>query len=369
MGPASRNDSIRSMNRPLDAYDHYLTTHGFKAQAEQSAIMHYLDTLSGGLVRAQRRFRHQNPPGAYLWGSVGSGKSTLMRLLYDHTPIRRKLFFHHNDCIKAIQGDVLLYQGRPDPLKCIARHWAKRAQLICIDEFEITDITTAMLIGPILLEWMKQGVCLCFTSNQPIEDIYRDGLQRQNLIPTLNALSKQLTQLHLGGHDHRPHQTPQGYFLIDSPQAQAWLNQYFKQEAETLAGHALDEPDAIIYHSPWPAYPHPMPVVARTAHIAWMNCHDLCGVPRCTHDYPILASQLNTLIISEVPQFLQGNTDLIINFISLIDAMYAQGVTLIISAQVPLPELCQHPTLNETFKRTTSRLSMLAPLDLNDSQC
>lgn len=346
---------------PFEAYTDCIAQDTLRPNAIQHAIMQHLNAISTGLS-TQRTWFKQRPhcPGAYLWGTIGSGKSTLLRLFYEHTPIQDKQFWQTSDCLKEIQMQLEQLRGYPNPIIRLARQWAQRTQLICLDEFEITDITSVMLLGPLILEWLAQGVCLAFTSNQPVDQLYLHGLQRRHLIPTLHSMSDQLTLLHLPGDDYRLTQHAPGHFLLSTDaQTQAQLQALF-DASSTLDQLEQDPPiSEEVHHTPWPLYPHAMPVIARTSTVAWVDFKALCGVPRCAHDYPLLATQLNTLIISDVPQFPSDRFDLVTNFIALIDALYPQPVTLVLSAAVPIDQLCTEGKMAIPFKRTASRLHAL----------
>ena len=131
--------------------------------------------------------------GAYLWGSVGIGKTFLLDCLYRSLPFQNKLRMHFHAFMQLVHRELKIYQGKKDPLKWIANDFAKKTILLCFDELIVNDIADAMLLGRLFRLLFSQGVCLVTTSNVMPDDLYKKGLQRKLFLP--DALLKQHTEI------------------------------------------------------------------------------------------------------------------------------------------------------------------------------
>ena len=171
----------------------------------QRLVYHYTQRQSFNRKLAGWFQRKAAPvTGIYMWGGVGRGKTWLMDLFYDNLPIPHKLRLHFHHFMQTIHDQLSLHKGQRDPLKHIARNLAQHTQVICLDEFHVADITDAMLLRGLLEALFKEGVTLVATSNQAPDDLYKNGLQREQFIPAI-ALLKLHTQVVRvdGGIDHR----------------------------------------------------------------------------------------------------------------------------------------------------------------------
>jgi len=161
-------------------------------------------------VRARRSLlrRWFNPPipprGIYLWGGVGRGKSFLMDAFYAAVPLRRKTRVHFHAFMKGVHDELRTLTHAVDPLDSVAGRIARRHRLVCFDEFHVSDVADAMILGRLLGALFKSGVVFVMTSNYHPDDLYPNGLQRQNLLPTIALLKEWLDVIEIdGGTDYR----------------------------------------------------------------------------------------------------------------------------------------------------------------------
>ncbi len=143
------------------------------------------------------RIRGKRPApvtGLYMWGGVGRGKTWLMDLFFDSLPGKAKLRIHFHRFMARVHAALKTKQSTRDPLAEIAREWAAQYRVLCFDEFFVSDIADAMLLGGLLQALFEEGVTLVATSNVAPDDLYRDGLQRAKFLPAIESLKEHTAQ-------------------------------------------------------------------------------------------------------------------------------------------------------------------------------
>ncbi len=287
--------------------------------------------------------------GLYLWGGVGRGKTYLMDTFYNCLPGKRKLRIHFHRFMRRVHKDLTSLQGRADPLKIIGRQFANDVDIICFDEFFVTDITDAMLLGGVLEALFAEGVVLVATSNIPPQDLYKDGLQRDRFLPAIALLLKHQAVYNLDGSiDYRLRTLERAeiyHFPLDD-EATLSLQESFQKIAGGVGviGETLEIESREI-------------ATLRYAEgVLWCDFAALCDGPRSQNDYIELARIFSTVLVSNVPQFDGRQDDQARRFINMVDEFYDRSVKLIISAAVAVEELYANGRLGFEFKRTQSRL-------------
>lgn len=302
-----------------------------------------LASLSGRLRRA--------PPlaGLYLWGGVGRGKTLLMDHFFECVAEPRKLRLHFHRFMREVHRALAALEQERDPLARVADDLAARARLVCFDEFFVTDIGDAMLLGGLFERLFARGVTLVATSNVPPAELYRDGLQRVRFLPAIAALERHCQVLAVdGGVDYRLRALA-GAELWHQPlgaTADASLLHSFHCVAggPGTADGALEVEGRLI------------PTRRRAEGVSWFAFEALCAGPRSAADYVELAREHHTLLLSDVPRFGADRDDAARRFIALVDEAYDRCVTLIVSAAAPIEQLYTGERLAFEFRRTVSRL-------------
>ncbi|MFA6444935.1 MAG: cell division protein ZapE, partial [Sterolibacterium sp.] len=186
---------------------------GFTPDAAQIAAAQRLQGLHDELVafKHKRRTRLHKllanpsvPRGVYLWGGVGRGKSLLMERFFAELPYKRKRRVHFHAFMHDVHRQLKLFKSEADPLAGVAQHIARQTRVLCFDEFHVSDIADAMILGRLYAALTERGVVFCMTSNYPPDGLYPHGLQRQNFMPTIALLKQELDVIEIdGGIDYR----------------------------------------------------------------------------------------------------------------------------------------------------------------------
>lgn len=287
--------------------------------------------------------------GIYLWGGVGRGKTFLMDLFFSSLNIRKKKRIHFHRMMHDIHARLKKLENTEDPLEQVAADIAAEIRVLCFDEFFISDIGDAMILGKLLDGLFRRGVTLVATSNARPADLYHNGLQRERFLPAVALLEKYTRVVHLdGGTDYRLQLLQEaGTFLTPSgDEATAKLRHYFDEIASggIVADHVLQ------------ILGRDVQTVRCAKGVAWFDFMDICDGPRSQDDYIEIARWYPTVIVSDVPALNRELENSARRFIALVDEFYDRRVKLIISAAADVDELYTGERLQFEFQRTASRL-------------
>jgi cell division protein ZapE len=287
--------------------------------------------------------------GLYLWGGVGRGKTMLMDWFYESLRFSRRERTHFYRLMRQVHAELRTVSRRTQPLDTVAQRLAQRARVICLDEFFVADIADAMILAGLFEGLSRRGVTLVATSNTPPQDLYKDGLQRERFLPTIELIENHMDVLHLDGRiDYRLRQLERAPTYLDSTLAgtAAQLQQRFT----ALAGDSAAGPKVLSVED------RNIAAIATGTGMAWFEFSELCEGPRSQNDYIELARSYHTIFISNIPEFTWRNEDAARRFIMLIDEFYDRGVKIVVSAQAPPAELYRGERLELEFQRAASRL-------------
>jgi cell division protein ZapE len=344
-------------NAPSALYAQGVAQRRWQDDPAQRAALIALDRMHAQLLAPARKSWWQRVRGEaarpvhglYLWGAVGRGKTFLVDLFFAALPQERKLRLHFHRFMGRVHSELARLEGRSDPLRDVAAHFAAQARVFCLDEFFVTDIGDAMILGGLLRHLFAHGVTLVTTSNIEPVALYRDGLQRAKFVPAIALLEQHCDVLQLqSAQDYRLRAlTAAGvYFTPLGERAEHALGACF----ESLApGLRRPEPEILING-------RGIAVRRRADGVIWFDFDALCEGPRAVADYIELAQSFNTVLISGIPQFTPQMEDAARRFVNLIDEFYDHGVNLVLSAATPVTELYDGERLRAEFARTESRL-------------
>src|SRR5215471_3929227 len=325
--------------------------------AAQEAALERLQRLHDELIafkRARQSLlrRWFNPPvpprGVYFWGGVGRGKSFLMDVFYADTSLRRKTRVHFHAFMKAVHDDLRAHKHVVDPLAAVAARIARRHRVLCFDEFHVSDVADAMILGRLLTALFEHGTVFVMTSNYHPDDLYPNGLQRENLLPTIALLKRWLDVIQVdGGIDYRLRQLEHAacYYTPLSEAVDAELSALF----ERMRPGPDEDPRLTIEARALKAH-------RRAGSLIWFDFATLCETPRSQLDYLELARRFAVVILSGVPRLTPDMGNAARRFTWLVDVFYDHRVKLLVSAAVPADELYREGPNSQEFPRTVSRL-------------
>ena len=297
--------------------------------------------------------------GVYLYGEVGRGKTMLMDLFFEACPVARKRRAHFHEFMADVHERVHIYRQKlkrgevkgDDPIAPVAAAIAEESWLLCFDEFHVTDIADAMILGRLFTRLFEHGVVVIATSNVAPDDLYRDGLNRALFLPFIDLLRERTTAVRIDARtDFRREK------LADAPvwhvpaaaAADAAMDQAWRRltGGDRGAAHEVISKGRAIH----------VPRAARG--VARFSFADLCERPLGALDYLKLAREFHTLLIDRIPVMDFPRRNEAKRFITLIDTLYDQAVKLVASAEAEPDALYRASDGFEAieFKRTASRL-------------
>lgn len=334
-----------------------ITSGDYKADPAQLKAIEALDQVWAELTAhpvsgwwAKIRGKQRQPvTGLYLWGGVGRGKTWLMDMFFDSLPGKDKQRIHFHRFMARVHTALRDRQSTRDPLLEIAREWAGQCRILCFDEFFVSDIADAMLLGGLLQALFEQGVTLVATSNVAPDELYHDGLQRAKFLPAIESLKSHCKVFHVDGDRD---------FRLRLLQRSEIFLQPLNAHAESSLNKAFDNMSAGCSLSPnLDINGRMLQAKQRADGIIWFDFSALCDIPTSTADYIEIARAFNTVLLSDVPQLDEGNADATRRFINLIDEFYDRNVKMLISAVKPIDQLYIGKRLAFEFQRTASRLT------------
>lgn len=352
---------------PLALYQQAITEQGFVPDPAQQQAAEALQACFDALQRGEPAL------GVYLWGPVGRGKTWLMDQFHRclQVPARRQHFHHF---MRWVHQRLFQLNGTADPLHALAFSLADEIRVLCFDELFVNDIGDAIILGRLFQVLFEAGVVVVATSNQPPQQLYADGFNRQRFLPAIEAIEAAMTVVPVHGEqDHRLHPgLAQQRYWVREPAALAGV-------FAALSGDlpATDEDLQVGYRT--------LNVVRRSAKVLWCSYPQLCEQPLAAMEFMALCEGFEAILLGSVPalgapprpgkiargtedgaeRVVAGDRELpqlsvqddgVRRFIALVDECYDQRVALYLEADVALESLYTQGYLEFPFRRTLSRL-------------
>jgi len=343
---------MMSSTSPLQQYQNKLQLGLFQANSAQYQA---LLSLESGFLQQQKPInfwqKYLKPTpihNYYLLGGIGRGKTWSMDAFYQGIPHSQKCRYHFYAFMQKIQSELQQHQGQSNPLEKIAHKMADRYRLLCLDEFFIHHIKEAMIIRRLFEVLLIKNIHLIITSNIAPSDLYKNGLQRQQFLPTIQLIQQRMQLLDFGqGQDFRIQDSSvlQYHYPLNNAAARALTDYFYRCSA------GQHPKAAKIYLNQ-----QPVAVIAQYQGCLWLSFASLCQAAYSELDYLILVQQTQFLILEHIPQLSANEDEQARRFISLIDIFYDHGVSLCISAAVEIEQLYIGEYLQADFQRTYSRL-------------
>lgn len=357
-----------TFDSPLAAYQHAIAQQGFVADDAQRRAVDALQACHQALHHG-----HAPITGVYLWGPVGRGKTWLMDQFYQslRVPARRQHFHHF---MGWVHQRLFQLTGIQDPLQALARELSQAVRVLCFDELFVNDIGDAIILGRLFQVMFEEGVVMVCTSNQPPDQLYAEGFNRERFLPGIAAIKQHMHLVAVdGAEDHRLHPGVgiQRYW-VNQPEALAGVFAQLAESQPTCSGPVVVGHRCII-------------AVQASDTVLWCRYADLCEQPLAAMDFMLLCDRFKAILLGEVPNLsaqqrpgriargtedgaqrvaagdrelpqLSVHDDSVRRFIALVDECYDRRVPLFIEAEVALECLYTEGYLEFPFRRTLSRL-------------
>ena len=364
MGALAPGQIVRRDGALIDYLEPVLRQRGATLDHAQSAALDRLQRLCDDLAafkvaRQSPLKRLLSPPdvprGVYLYGGVGRGKSFLMDSFYAVVPIRRKTRVHFHAFMRDVHEELKTLTQEVDPLATVAQRIARRFRLVCFDEFHVSDIADAMILGRLLTALFSAGVVFVMTTNYPPDELYPGGLKRENFLPTIDLLRQWLDVMEVdGGVDYRLRalERVETFLVPAGEEADVAMERTF----EAMRTGPDESPQLTVEGRPLLAR-------RRAGSAIWFDFDALCDGPRSQRDYLELAQRFAVLFLSDIPVMRADQGDLARRFTWLVDILYDHRVKLVASAQGPAEALYVEGRNAHEFPRTVSRLTEMRTRD------
>jgi|TARA_B110000444_G_C18847402_1_gene603037 cell division protein ZapE len=289
--------------------------------------------------------------GLYFWGGVGRGKTYLMDGFFESLPFNKKIRLHFHRFMRRVHRDLKRLQGEKNPLTIVADNIADEAHVICFDEFFVSDIADAMLLGKLFELLFSLNVVLVATSNVEPDNLYLNGLQRKQFLPAIDSLKRNTKVYNVdSGTDYRLRSLKKAelyHFPLDAS-ANSSLIEAFNVFCPLQDDILLDLSIEIEGRN--------VEFLRQGKDVIWFHFDIICSSPRSQNDYIELSHEFHAVLVSGVPQMGRNNEDQARRFINLVDEFYDRNVKVVLSAEVDLMSLYIDGALTFEFQRTKSRL-------------
>ena len=287
--------------------------------------------------------------GLYLWGGVGRGKTMMMDMFCHALPPERRQRMHFHRFMRRVHDGLGRFSGQANPLLKVADEIASQGDVLCFDEFFVSDIGDAMILGEVMTALFARGVVLVATSNVEPANLYKNGLQRSRFLPAIDQIYAHCDVHEIDqGQDFRL-RTLQQARLYHWPLSES-TDQSMRESFSALATDREKSNVRLRVEN------RMIEALKVAGDVAWFRFSSLCEGPRSQNDYIELATLFTTVLMSEVPVLDVNREDAARRFISLVDEFYDRRVKLVISADQPITDLYQGQRLSFEFERTQSRL-------------
>ena len=360
-----------NVESPITAWERAIAQHGFVQDPAQWRAVQALQHCHEQLIQGIEPVR-----GVYLWGPVGRGKTWLMDQFYQSVSVpARRQHFHH--FMQWVHQRLFQLIGTQDPLKALAQGLAQEVRVLCFDELFVNDIGDAIILGRLFQVMFEQGVVLVCTSNQPPEQLYGEGFNRDRFAPAITAIVKHMAVVSVdGAQDHRLHPgiAEQRYWLTAAGQPSV-MGPLFQRLTQ---GQVVSEQPIAVGH-------RVLKTLAASDTVLWCTFHELCEQPLAATEFMQMCDRYSVILLSEVPCLsaeqregkiargtedgavkveagdrelpqLSKYDDSVRRFIALVDECYDRKVPVCIEAHVPMEQLYTQGYLSFAFRRTLSRL-------------
>ena len=357
---ASKKRSVACLKGYMDLVSEGL----LKSDQKQTDVLASFDRLLEIIeleLEQQKRFRwfrnkfyseknETGSKGIYLWGGVGTGKSMIMDIFFEQIKEERKLRIHFHTFMQEMHEKINLERkkGNTDPLASVAKKFAEKALVLCLDEFQITDIADAMIVGRLFSRLFDEGVFVVTTSNRKPDDLYKNGLNRELFVPFIKLFKERLEILRLDSFVDYRRKKLLGYSVFLFP-----INENKKREFEEIWDRLVSGKSTALE------------IEIKGRKFVLPSYHNgvgrgtfsgLCDKALGAADYLKLCSYIKVLFIEDIPLLDGKGSDSAKRFVILVDTLYENKIKIVCLAAVLPEKLYSKGHGSFEFSRTVSRL-------------
>ena len=336
--------------KPSQIHEDLVSNKKLIDDSAQKKLLVELDRLQEKVtIRSRSWFTKKPLDGLYIYGSVGSGKTQLMDIFFQSLETSNKVRLHFHRFMQNLHNDMNRMTRQEDPIKRIVEKLARKADVLCFDEFFVEDIGDAMMLARFLDRLFEVGIPLVATSNIHPKFLYEGGLHRDRFYPAIESIKKHCQIYEL--------KTSQDYRLRNLEQEKIQLISGSKETDEILSKHfnSLAQGEIKLAQA--------IEILGRNINtkkisqgVAWFYFNEICEGPRSSKDYIEISKEFHTLLISDIPLLTESKENETRRFIALIDECYERKVNLIISSEKNIKEIYSGSKLLKPIERALSRL-------------
>ena len=322
-------------------------------------INHFYD-LNFNKSFVKKIFSKKNyKPGFYLQGGVGVGKTMILNFFYENLKFKKQRL-HFNEFMISFHDFV--FENKKNKKENIIDKFVnkikKKYELIYLDEFQVTNIVDAMILGNLFKKIFDENIKVLFSSNIKINDLYKEGLQREQFMPFIKIMKNKCYQQTLDiKEDYRKSQVNKNerflYPLNENTNFK--VNKYFRQITKNIP---IKEKVLIIKGRKFT-------IEKYFNGFSRFDFKDLCSKNIGAEDYIKIAECCKFIVIENIPNFNNDNSNQQQRFVTLIDIFYEKNISLLISSKSQLNLISSSKNLKDVFKRTISRLHELTSKKYN----
>ena len=339
----------------------YCTNNNFETNNNQITVIKKLENYYNNNFKSffSKIFsKNSDQKAFYLFGDVGVGKTMILNFFFDQIKVK-KLRKHFNEFMINFHDFSYTQKDKKEEniINLFVKDLKNKAILIYFDEFQVTNIVDAMILGKLFDQIFKEDIKIIVTSNTKISELYKDGLQRDQFKPFIKIMQDQSLEHELKIEDDYRKSNEyqlQRYFYPLNKETKFKINKFFrtitknkKKSSISINVKGRDFKTENFYNG-----------------IARLNFNELCDQNLGAEDYIEISKVCNLIVIEDVPNFNNNNTNQQQRFITLIDILYEKKIKLLVSGEAPLSSLNSSKKLVKDFKRTTSRLYELTSIKI-----
>lgn len=339
----------------IQIYKQKCQSESLKYDAEQVKILAELENISSDLSSNSFFKRKTKTQGLYIYGSVGSGKSMLVDVFFHNIDIRKKRKVHFHKFMQEVHDEMHKLKNKESKnlkskLERVAAKISKENQLLCFDEFQVSDVADALILGQLFAKIFANGTYITVTSNRHPDDLYLGGIQREKFLEFVFLFKEKLMIKPLiSAEDYREIKAKEinrRYFYPIDPSNQKLFNQLFKELTENSTALSQE----LTYKK------HKIFLELAVSNICWIDFSRFFSANYAASDYQFIADKYKIIFIDNLNEINPENSDIAKRFINFIDVIYENQVTIFMLSNVKVTELYQGSKLKFEFKRSLSRI-------------